>query len=143
MLRLSRPWKPPPSLINPPGHLLSLCHPSPAYGGRLCSGPFFEYQVCNSEECPGPYEDFRAQQCAKRNSYYTHQNAKHSWLPYESEDGEPPCSHSPRPGLAGACVPGQLLPQVFPSVKARDVVVPKGTLQSCVWPQTSVQACAL
>eukprot|EP00069_Balaena_mysticetus_P003659 bmy_16722T0 len=59
----------------------------PAYGGRLCSGPTFQYQVCNGEECPGPYEDFRAQQCAKRNSYYVHQNAKHSWIPYEPDDG--------------------------------------------------------
>uniref|UniRef100_A0A8C0VFV5 ADAM metallopeptidase with thrombospondin type 1 motif 14 n=1 Tax=Cyanistes caeruleus TaxID=156563 RepID=A0A8C0VFV5_CYACU len=30
----------------------------------------YEYQVCN------------------RNSYYTHQNSKHSWLPYEHHDGE-------------------------------------------------------
>ncbi|XP_053438721.1 A disintegrin and metalloproteinase with thrombospondin motifs 14 [Nycticebus coucang] len=66
-------------------------NPPPAYGGRPCSGPMFEYQVCNSEECPGPYEDFRAQQCAKRNSYYTHQNAKHSWVPYESEDDAQKC----------------------------------------------------
>ncbi|KAG3264766.1 ADAM metallopeptidase with thrombospondin type 1 motif 14, transcript variant X1 [Ictidomys tridecemlineatus] len=66
-------------------------NPPPAYGGRLCSGPSFEYQVCNPEECPGPYEDFRAQQCAKRNSYYTHQNTKHSWLPYESEDDTQKC----------------------------------------------------
>nr|XP_044993351.1 A disintegrin and metalloproteinase with thrombospondin motifs 14 isoform X2 [Jaculus jaculus] len=65
--------------------------PPPAYGGRPCSGPMFEYQICNSEECPGPYEDFRAQQCAKRNSYYTHQNAKHSWLPYEPEDEAQKC----------------------------------------------------
>lgn len=44
--------------------------------------------MCNSEECPGPYEDFRAQQCSKRNSYYTHDNSKHAWLPYEHHDGE-------------------------------------------------------
>lgn len=48
----------------------------------------FEYQICNSEECPGPYEDFQAQQCAKRNSYCIHKNTKHSWIPYEPEDGE-------------------------------------------------------
>ncbi|KAM4852531.1 A disintegrin and metalloproteinase with thrombospondin motifs 14 [Thomomys bottae] len=66
-------------------------NPFPAYGGRQCSGPTFEYQICNSEECPGPYEDFRAQQCAKRNSYYIHQNAKHSWIPYEPEDDAQKC----------------------------------------------------
>uniref|UniRef100_A0A452RPS1 ADAM metallopeptidase with thrombospondin type 1 motif 14 n=1 Tax=Ursus americanus TaxID=9643 RepID=A0A452RPS1_URSAM len=66
-------------------------NPPPAYGGRLCSGPEFQYQICNSEECPGPYEDFRAQQCAKRNSYYVHRNAKHSWLPYEPEDDAQKC----------------------------------------------------
>ncbi|XP_049711744.1 A disintegrin and metalloproteinase with thrombospondin motifs 14 isoform X2 [Elephas maximus indicus] len=65
--------------------------PPPAYGGRPCSGPMFKYQVCNSEECPGPYEDFRAQQCAKRNSYYTYQNTKHTWVPYEPEDDTQKC----------------------------------------------------
>ncbi|KAB0382341.1 hypothetical protein FD755_004258, partial [Muntiacus reevesi] len=66
-------------------------NPPPAYGGRMCSGPMFQYQICNSEECPGPYEDFRAQQCAKRNSYYVHQNAKHSWIPYEPDDDAQKC----------------------------------------------------
>uniref|UniRef100_A0A8C9NUI4 ADAM metallopeptidase with thrombospondin type 1 motif 14 n=1 Tax=Serinus canaria TaxID=9135 RepID=A0A8C9NUI4_SERCA len=63
-------------------------NPPPAYGGRPCPGATYEYQVCNAEECPGPFQDFRAQQCSKRNSYYTHQNSKHSWLPYEHHDGE-------------------------------------------------------
>ncbi|XP_053778769.1 A disintegrin and metalloproteinase with thrombospondin motifs 14 isoform X3 [Desmodus rotundus] len=66
-------------------------NPLPAYGGRPCSGPMFQYRVCNSEECPGPYEDFRAQQCAKRNSYYIHQNAKHSWVPHEPDDDTQKC----------------------------------------------------
>ncbi|KAM6066907.1 A disintegrin and metalloproteinase with thrombospondin motifs 14 isoform 2-T2 [Chlamydotis macqueenii] len=66
-------------------------NPPPAYGGRHCPGATYEYQVCNAEECPGPYQDFRAQQCSKRNSYYTHQNSKHSWLPYEHHDDAQKC----------------------------------------------------
>ncbi|NXH57553.1 ATS14 metalloproteinase, partial [Rhabdornis inornatus] len=66
-------------------------NPPPAYGGRQCPGATYEYQVCNAEECPGPYQDFRAQQCSKRNSYYTHQNSKHSWLPYEHHDDAQKC----------------------------------------------------
>ncbi|XP_009944697.1 PREDICTED: A disintegrin and metalloproteinase with thrombospondin motifs 14, partial [Leptosomus discolor] len=66
-------------------------NPPPAYGGRLCPGATYEYQVCNAEECPGPYQDFRAQQCSKRNSYYTHQNSKHAWLPYEHHDDAQKC----------------------------------------------------
>nr|XP_009933251.1 PREDICTED: A disintegrin and metalloproteinase with thrombospondin motifs 14 [Opisthocomus hoazin] len=66
-------------------------NPPPSYGGRHCPGATYEYQVCNAEECPGPYQDFRAQQCSKRNSYYTHQNSKHSWLPYEHHDDAQKC----------------------------------------------------
>ncbi|KFU90053.1 A disintegrin and metalloproteinase with thrombospondin motifs 14, partial [Chaetura pelagica] len=66
-------------------------NPSPAYGGHHCPGPTYEYQVCSSEECPGPYQDFRAQQCSKLNSYYTHQNSKHSWLPYEHHHDAQKC----------------------------------------------------
>uniref|UniRef100_A0A8D0HKZ0 ADAM metallopeptidase with thrombospondin type 1 motif 14 n=1 Tax=Sphenodon punctatus TaxID=8508 RepID=A0A8D0HKZ0_SPHPU len=66
-------------------------NPPPAYGGRHCPGTMYEYQVCNTEECRGPYEDFRAQQCSKRNSYYTHQNSKHAWLPYEHHDDAQKC----------------------------------------------------
>ncbi|XP_028915155.1 A disintegrin and metalloproteinase with thrombospondin motifs 14 [Ornithorhynchus anatinus] len=66
-------------------------NPPPAYGGRQCPGATYDYQICNSEECPGPYEDFRAQQCAKRNPYFTHEGAKHSWLPFEHEDDSQKC----------------------------------------------------
>ncbi|XP_053547916.1 A disintegrin and metalloproteinase with thrombospondin motifs 14 isoform X2 [Bombina bombina] len=66
-------------------------NPPPAYGGRDCLGPTYEYQICNSEECRGPFEDFRAQQCSQRNSYYTHQNTKHTWLPYEHHDDAQKC----------------------------------------------------
>ncbi|XP_049644063.1 A disintegrin and metalloproteinase with thrombospondin motifs 14 [Suncus etruscus] len=66
-------------------------NPPPAYGGRPCQGPMFQYQVCNGDECPGPFEDFRAQQCAKRNSYYVYKSARHRWLPYEPEDDSQKC----------------------------------------------------
>uniref|UniRef100_A0A4X2LBC1 ADAM metallopeptidase with thrombospondin type 1 motif 14 n=1 Tax=Vombatus ursinus TaxID=29139 RepID=A0A4X2LBC1_VOMUR len=69
----------------------SCTNPPPAYGGRQCSGSMYEYQMCNTEECGGPYKDFRAQQCAKRNSYYTHKNARHSWIPYEHDDEAQKC----------------------------------------------------
>lgn len=59
----------------------------PAYGGRDCSGSAFDYQMCNTEECAGPYEDFRAQQCVQRSNKY-HKNVKHTWLPYEHPDGK-------------------------------------------------------
>lgn len=59
----------------------------PAYGGRDCPSSAFDYQICNTEECAGPYEDFRAQQCIQRSNKY-HKNIKHSWLPYEHPDGK-------------------------------------------------------
>lgn len=65
----------------------------PAYGGRDCPGSAFDYQMCNTEECAGPYEDFRAQQCVQRSNKY-HNNIKHTWLPYEHPDGEFIKSHS-------------------------------------------------
>ncbi|KAG8552055.1 hypothetical protein GDO81_004395 [Engystomops pustulosus] len=66
-------------------------NPTPAYGGRDCPGATYEYQMCNTEDCRGPFEDFRAQQCSQRNSYYTHQNTKHTWLPYEHHDDAQKC----------------------------------------------------
>ncbi|XP_075071303.1 A disintegrin and metalloproteinase with thrombospondin motifs 14 [Mixophyes fleayi] len=66
-------------------------NPPPAYGGRDCHGATYEYQMCNTEECRGLFEDFRAQQCSQRNSYYNHQNTKHTWLPYEHHDDAQKC----------------------------------------------------
>uniref|UniRef100_A0A8C4HZ33 ADAM metallopeptidase with thrombospondin type 1 motif, 14 n=1 Tax=Dicentrarchus labrax TaxID=13489 RepID=A0A8C4HZ33_DICLA len=68
-------------------------NPPPAYGGRDCPGSAFDYQMCNTEECAGPYEDFRAQQCIQRSNKY-HKNVKHTWLPYEHPDEGRKCELS-------------------------------------------------
>ncbi|XP_069547973.1 A disintegrin and metalloproteinase with thrombospondin motifs 14 isoform X2 [Brachyistius frenatus] len=68
-------------------------NPPPAYGGRDCPGSVFDYQMCNTEECAGPYEDFRAQQCIQRSNKY-HKNVKHTWLPYEHPDEARKCELS-------------------------------------------------
>ncbi|XP_040923221.1 A disintegrin and metalloproteinase with thrombospondin motifs 3 [Toxotes jaculatrix] len=68
-------------------------NPPPAYGGRDCPGSAFDYQMCNTEECAGPYEDFRAQQCIQRSNKY-HKNIKHTWLPYEHPDEGRKCELS-------------------------------------------------
>uniref|UniRef100_A0A671XVK1 ADAM metallopeptidase with thrombospondin type 1 motif 14 n=1 Tax=Sparus aurata TaxID=8175 RepID=A0A671XVK1_SPAAU len=68
-------------------------NPPPAYGGRDCPGSTFDYQMCNTEECAGPYEDFRSQQCVQRSNKY-HKNIKHTWLPYEHPDEGRKCELS-------------------------------------------------
>uniref|UniRef100_A0A671NXH0 A disintegrin and metalloproteinase with thrombospondin motifs 14-like n=1 Tax=Sinocyclocheilus anshuiensis TaxID=1608454 RepID=A0A671NXH0_9TELE len=78
-------------------------NPVPAYGGRDCPGTTFDYQVCNIEDCPSPYEDFRAQQCVQRSNKY-HNNIKHTWLPYEHPDGERNCELSCRSKETGEVV---------------------------------------
>ncbi|KFZ62774.1 A disintegrin and metalloproteinase with thrombospondin motifs 3, partial [Podiceps cristatus] len=57
-------------------------NPMPINGGEDCAGVNFEFQLCNTEECPKHFEDFRAQQCQQRNSHFEYQNSKHHWLPY-------------------------------------------------------------
>ncbi|XP_069486747.1 A disintegrin and metalloproteinase with thrombospondin motifs 3 isoform X2 [Ambystoma mexicanum] len=66
-------------------------NPMPVNGGQDCPGVNFEYQLCNTEECPKHFEDFRAQQCQQRNSQFEFQNAKHQWLPYEHPDSNKRC----------------------------------------------------
>ncbi|XP_072858197.2 A disintegrin and metalloproteinase with thrombospondin motifs 3 [Pogona vitticeps] len=66
-------------------------NPMPVNGGQDCPGVNFEYQLCNMEECPKLYEDFRAQQCQQRNSHFEYQNSKHHWLPYEHPDATKRC----------------------------------------------------
>ncbi|XP_016524614.1 A disintegrin and metalloproteinase with thrombospondin motifs 3 isoform X3 [Poecilia formosa] len=66
-------------------------NPAPSNAGQDCPGVNYEYQLCNTNECPKHFEDFRAQQCHDRNSNFEFQNAKHHWLPYEHPDANKRC----------------------------------------------------
>ncbi|XP_032863647.2 A disintegrin and metalloproteinase with thrombospondin motifs 3 isoform X2 [Tyto alba] len=66
-------------------------NPMPINGGEDCAGVNFEFQLCNTEECPKHFEDFRAQQCQQRNSHFEYQDSKHHWLPYEHPDSNKRC----------------------------------------------------
>ncbi|XP_028824055.1 A disintegrin and metalloproteinase with thrombospondin motifs 3 isoform X3 [Denticeps clupeoides] len=65
--------------------------PAPANGGQDCPGVNYGYQLCNMDDCPKHYEDFRAQQCQLRNSHFEFQGGKHHWLPYEHPDTHKRC----------------------------------------------------
>ncbi|XP_059846301.1 A disintegrin and metalloproteinase with thrombospondin motifs 2-like isoform X1 [Hypanus sabinus] len=65
-------------------------NPLPSNGGRECSGLSYEYQLCNIEDCPEHYEDFREQQCRQQNNF-EYNNYKHEWLPHEHRDPEQRC----------------------------------------------------
>ncbi|XP_049906235.1 A disintegrin and metalloproteinase with thrombospondin motifs 3 [Epinephelus moara] len=66
-------------------------NPAPSNGGQDCPGVNYEYQLCNTDDCPKHFEDFRAQQCQLRNSHFEFQNTKHHWLPYEHPDASKRC----------------------------------------------------
>uniref|UniRef100_A0A673BXM7 ADAM metallopeptidase with thrombospondin type 1 motif, 3 n=1 Tax=Sphaeramia orbicularis TaxID=375764 RepID=A0A673BXM7_9TELE len=66
-------------------------NPAPSNSGQDCPGVNYEYQLCNTDDCPKHFEDFRAQQCQLRNSHFEFQNAKHHWLPYEHPDANKRC----------------------------------------------------
>lgn len=63
---------------------------SPANGGRTCSGLGYDFQLCNSQDCPDSLADFREEQCRQWDLYFEHGDAQHHWLPHEHRDGEPP-----------------------------------------------------
>ncbi|XP_068167251.1 A disintegrin and metalloproteinase with thrombospondin motifs 3 isoform X2 [Antennarius striatus] len=65
--------------------------PAPINGGQDCPGVNYEYQLCNTDDCPKHFEDFRAQQCQLRNSHFEFQNTKHHWLSYEHPDANKRC----------------------------------------------------
>ncbi|KAG7264272.1 hypothetical protein CRUP_013762 [Coryphaenoides rupestris] len=66
-------------------------NPAPSNGGQDCAGINYDYQLCNADECPKHFEDFRAQQCQLRNSHFEFQGTKHHWLPYEHPDPSKRC----------------------------------------------------
>ncbi|XP_061880337.1 A disintegrin and metalloproteinase with thrombospondin motifs 3 [Entelurus aequoreus] len=66
-------------------------NPVPSNGGQDCAAVNYEYQLCNTHDCPKHFEDFRAQQCQLRNSHFELHNAKHHWLPYEHPDANKRC----------------------------------------------------
>ncbi|XP_067294370.1 A disintegrin and metalloproteinase with thrombospondin motifs 3 isoform X2 [Pseudorasbora parva] len=66
-------------------------NPVPSNGGQDCPGVNYEYQLCNIDDCPKHFEDFRAQQCQQRNSHFEYQNTKHHWLSYEHPDANKRC----------------------------------------------------
>lgn len=61
---------------------------SPANGGRTCSGLGYDFQLCNSQDCPDTLADFREEQCRQWDLYFEHGDAQHHWLPHEHRDGE-------------------------------------------------------
>ncbi|XP_060693178.1 A disintegrin and metalloproteinase with thrombospondin motifs 2-like [Hemiscyllium ocellatum] len=66
-------------------------NPLPSNGGRECSGESYEYELCNTEDCPEHFEDFREQQCRQWNNNFEYNNSMHQWLPYEHRDPEQRC----------------------------------------------------
>ncbi|XP_051716441.1 A disintegrin and metalloproteinase with thrombospondin motifs 2 isoform X1 [Ctenopharyngodon idella] len=65
--------------------------PRPANGGRSCSGPSYQFQMCNTHECKDPYHDYRAEQCSMMDNKFEYQNTWHHWLPYEHPDPKQRC----------------------------------------------------
>ncbi|XP_023393506.1 A disintegrin and metalloproteinase with thrombospondin motifs 2 [Pteropus vampyrus] len=62
-------------------------NPHPANGGRTCSGMGYDFQLCNTQDCPDSLADFREEQCRQWDLYFEHGDAQHHWLPHEHRDG--------------------------------------------------------
>eukprot|EP00069_Balaena_mysticetus_P022543 bmy_03343T0 len=66
-------------------------NPHPANGGRTCSGLAYDFQLCNSQDCPDTLADFREEQCRQWDLYFEHGDAQHHWLPHEHRDAKERC----------------------------------------------------
>ncbi|ELK23643.1 A disintegrin and metalloproteinase with thrombospondin motifs 2 [Myotis davidii] len=66
-------------------------NPHPANGGRTCSGLGYDFQLCNSQDCPDTLADFREEQCRQWDLYFEHGDAQHHWLPHEHRDAKERC----------------------------------------------------
>uniref|UniRef100_A0A8C0JPM9 ADAM metallopeptidase with thrombospondin type 1 motif 2 n=1 Tax=Canis lupus dingo TaxID=286419 RepID=A0A8C0JPM9_CANLU len=66
-------------------------NPHPANGGRTCSGLGYDFQLCNSQDCPDALADFREEQCRQWDLYFEHGDNQHHWLPHEHRDAKERC----------------------------------------------------
>ncbi|CAK6445182.1 unnamed protein product [Pipistrellus nathusii] len=66
-------------------------NPHPANGGRPCAGLGYDFQLCNSQDCPDSLADFREEQCRQWDLYFEHGDAQHHWLPHEHRDAKERC----------------------------------------------------
>lgn len=80
---------------------------SPANGGLTCSGLGYDFQLCNSQDCPDTLADFREEQCRQWDLYFEHGDTQHHWLPHEHRDGEALSEAQDRSGWVdwGLCFP--------------------------------------
>lgn len=109
---------------------------SPANGGRTCSGLGYDFQLCNSQDCPDSLADFREEQCRQWDLYFEHGDAQHHWLPHEHRDGEPLSGGSSEPSGQGGRADWGLLCLVPLSLReqgCRPVVVLPAETTLVVW----------
>ncbi|XP_063874225.1 A disintegrin and metalloproteinase with thrombospondin motifs 7-like isoform X1 [Scylla paramamosain] len=67
-------------------------NPSPAYGGRYCTGDRKRYRICNTQECPENGISFRAVQCSQHGEQ-PYKGENRTWLPvlYQSSPCQLDC----------------------------------------------------
>ncbi|KAJ8939578.1 hypothetical protein NQ314_011073 [Rhamnusium bicolor] len=71
-------------------------NPVPSYGGRACEGEPEEWRTCNTNSCPEPLVDIRAQQCKQLPKMFSLKGKPETtftWLPYESDDFDKKCKY--------------------------------------------------